>query len=165
MKFIATLVALGLMSICGKSSAEPKKVPRKNGADASVSDSSGSLPSYEKLLAAADANGDGRVSGAELEAFVIRYVKKQVAARFHRLDRDADGRVARAEVPGMVAARFARFDANGDGAFTAAELSEVMLRDASERCRAVFAQLDSDANGEVAVADATAARPVRVAKK
>jgi hypothetical protein len=163
MRFVATLVALGLMSICGKSSAEPKKTPRKNGAD-SLTESSSSLPSYEKLVAAADANGDGRVSAAELEAFVVRYVKKQVDARFRRLDRNADGRVARAEVPNMVAARFARFDANGDGAFTATELSERMVQEASERCRVVFERLDVDADGEVAVADASAARPVRVAE-
>jgi hypothetical protein len=162
MRFVATLVALGLMSICGKSSAEPKKAPRKNGAD-SLTESSSSLPSYEKLVAAADANGDGRVSAAELEAFVVRYVKKQVDARFRRLDRNADGRVARAEVPNMVAARFARFDANGDGAFTATELSERMVQEASERCRIVFERLDVDADGEVALADASAARPVRVA--
>jgi Ca2+-binding EF-hand superfamily protein len=162
MRFVATLVALGLMSICGKSSAEPKKTPRKNGAD-SLTESSSSLPSYEKLVAAADANGDGRVSAAELEAFVVRYVKKQVDARFRRLDRNADGRVARAEVPNMVAARFARFDANGDGAFTATELSERMVQEASERCRVVFERLDVDADGEVALADASAARPVRVA--
>ena len=165
MRFIATLVALGLMSVCGKSSAESKKAPRKNGADSgSVTESSSSLPSYEKLIAAADSNGDGRVSAAELEAFVVRHVKKQVDARFRRLDRNADGRVARAEVPNMVAARFARFDANGDGAFTATELSERMVQEASERCRVVFARLDADADGEVAVADASAARPVRVAE-
>jgi hypothetical protein len=166
MKFIATLVALGLMGVCGKSSAEPKKAPRKGGADSrSVTESSGSFPSYADLVAAADANGDGRVSGAELQAFVAGYVRKQVSARFRRLDKNADGRVARAEVPGMVAARFARFDTNGDGAFTSAELSEVMLRDAAERCRVVFERLDTDANGEVAVSDASAAQPVLVAEK
>lgn len=163
MRFIATLVALGLMSICGKSSAEPKKAASRKAK--SVTESSSSLPSYEKLIAAADTNGDGRVSAAELQAFVASYVKKQVDARFHRLDRNADGRVARSEVPSMVPARFARFDADGDGAFTAPELSEVMLRDASERCRAVFERLDTDANGEVAMADASAAKPVRVAEK
>ena len=162
MKIVATLLAFGLIGICGKSSAEPKKVPaRKN----PITDSSSSLPSYEKLVAAADANGDGRVSATELEAFVVSYVKKQTTARFHRLDRNADGRVARAEVPSMPAARFERFDANGDGSFTAAELSEVMLREASERCHVVFERLDSDANGEVELADASAAHPVRVAKK
>jgi Ca2+-binding EF-hand superfamily protein len=162
MKIIATLLAFGFLGICGKSSAEPKKMPARKH---SVTDSSSSLPSYDKLVAAADANGDGRVSAAELETFVVGYVKKQVAARFHRLDRNADGRVARAEVPNMVAARFERFDANGDGSFTAAELSEVMVGDASERCRMVFEKLDSDQSGEVDLADATAARPVRVAKK
>ncbi len=166
MKFIATLVALGLMAVCGKSSAEPKKAPRKTGTDErSVTESSSSLPSYAKLIAAADADGNGRVSGAELQAFVKRYVKKQVDARFHRLDRNADGRVARAEVPGMVAARFARFDANSDGAFTADELSDVMLREASERCRSVFERLDSDADGAIALADAQTAQPVEVAKR
>jgi hypothetical protein len=164
MKFIATLVALGLMSICGRSSADPKKAPRKNGADSRITESSSSLPSYAELVAAADANGDARVSGAELQAFVVRYVKKQVDARFRRLDRNADGHIERSEVPSMVAARFARFDANGDGSFTATELSEVMLREASERCQVVFERLDVDADGALAVADASATRPVRVAK-
>lgn len=65
----------------------------------------------------------------------------------------------------MAAARFARFDANGDGSFTATELSEVMLRDASERCHAVFDKLDVDENGELAMTDASATKPIRVAKK
>ena len=130
-----------------------------------MSVSSSSLPSYQRLIAAADANGDGKVSAAELHAFVSSYVKKQVDARFHRLDRNADGRVERAEVPSMQAARFARFDANGDGSFTEAELSGVMLRDAEKRCHAAFGRLDVDENGELAEADASATKPVRVAEK
>jgi Ca2+-binding EF-hand superfamily protein len=65
----------------------------------------------------------------------------------------------------MAAARFARFDSNADGSFTETELSATMREQALERCREVFARLDVDHDDAISGADATAARPERVAKR
>jgi hypothetical protein len=106
-------------------------------------------PSFEAVLGRADADGDGRVTGAELEAFVLSRVKLQIAARFRRLDRNQDGLVARSEVPTMDGARFARFDVNGDQRLVAAELERVIRSQALARCRSVFARLDLDRDGAI----------------
>jgi Ca2+-binding EF-hand superfamily protein len=166
MRFIATAFTFGLCSITARGHAEPKapSTPPNHAKSApSLKDSSDRL--YQELVAAADRDGDGTVSATELRALVMKYVEKQVAKRFERLDRDGDGRVTHSEVPNMVAARFERFDANGDGSFTRTELSAELTEQATERCRAVFARLDVDENETLSVADATAARPTRVAKR
>ena len=106
-----------------------------------------------RLLSAADANDDNRVSELELNRFVQYQVLRQVESRVPKLDRNRDGQVTRAEVPRMSAARFARFDLNDDGAFTVWELAQVMRQQALERCRVVFASLDADADGMLSTAD------------
>jgi hypothetical protein len=167
MRLIATAFTFGLCSISARGHAEPRasSTPPSHAKAAPSGKSSSSDRIYEELVAAADANGDGNVSNAELAALVIRHVHKQVAERFQRLDRNGDGRVTRSEVPTMLAARFERFDANGDGAFTVTELTATMREQAVERCRAVFARLDVDEDDALSVADATTARPTRVSKR
>lgn len=166
MRLIATMFTFGLCSLSARGHAEPRasSTPPNHAKTApSIKDSSDRI--YEELVAAADVDGDGNVSASELRSLVMKYVQKQVAKRFERLDRNDDGRVTHSEVPNMVAARFERFDANDDGSFTVTELSAAMTEQATERCRAVFARLDVDENEALSVADATAARPTRVSKR
>ena len=106
-----------------------------------------------RLLRAADANEDNRVSELELKRFVQYQVLRQVERRVPKLDSNGDGQVTRAEVPRMSTARFARFDLNDDGAFTVWELAQVMRRQALERCRHLFASLDADADGVLSISD------------
>ena len=166
MRLIATAFTFGLCSLSARGHAEPRATstpPSHAKAAPSLKDSSDRI--YEELVAAADVDGDGNVSAGELRSLVMKYVQKQVAKRFQRLDQNGDGRVTHSEVPNMVTARFERFDANRDGSFTMTELSVAMTEQASERCRAVFARLDVDANDALSAADATAARPTRVSKR
>jgi Ca2+-binding EF-hand superfamily protein len=110
-------------------------------------------PVSRALLDAADANGDAQVSTAELESLVQRHIQEQVQQRFRRLDRNADGRVSRSEVPSMKAARFARFDLDGNAFFTVAELAQVMEVTARRRCELVVARLDADGDGALTARD------------
>jgi Ca2+-binding EF-hand superfamily protein len=118
---------------------------------------------FTRLLLAADADHDARVSATELESFVVREVRRQATFRFRRLDRNGDGKVALAEVPTMAPARFRRFDANSDGSFTAAELAKVLLEQATARCPTVLARLDHDGDGTLSTADVE--RSLRVSKR
>lgn len=120
-------------------------------------------PALVKLLDAADANRDARVSRWELQRFVQRQILLQVEKRVLGLDRNGDGRVTRVEVPGMPATRFARFDLDRDGGFTLWELSRVMRAQALGRCALLFAELDIDGDGMLSRADLDASGDRRVA--
>jgi hypothetical protein len=167
MRRVVLALTFGLCVVSARASAEP----RAGGSRAKIKPTSAKAVtesgefSYSELVALADADGDERVSAAELDSLVHRQVQKQVEARFRRLDRNRDGRVAHDEVPSMVSARFARLDADRDGSFTLAELARVMHQRAAERCRTVFARLDVDRDGELSALDAESARPTRVSSR
>jgi Ca2+-binding EF-hand superfamily protein len=163
MRLIATAFTFGLCSISARGHAESRVATPPPSHAKSATDSSDRI--YEELVAAADADGNGSVSHAELASLVLRHVEKQAAERFQRLDRNADGRVTESEVPTMVPERFARFDSNRDGGFTLIELAKTLREQALQRCRAVFARLDVDKDEALSAADAGAARPTRVAKR
>ena len=163
MKRLATAFTFGLCTMSVRANAEPRNSPPPVDRAKNVL-AHGEQTLCQKLIAMADSDGNGQVTGTELLSIVRRYVQKQVAARFHRLDRNGDGRVARFEVPSMPAERFARFDANGDGTFTDGELEAVMHRDAAERCRRIFAELDADADGALSASDVRA-QEMRVSKR
>jgi EF-hand domain pair len=116
---------------------------------------------YAELVGVADADGDARVTHAELEALVLARVAREVESRFHRLDRNRDGQITRAEVPTMAPERFARFDLNGDARVVASELGNVVQRQALSRCRDVFARMDLDRNGVISVDDRESAETRR----
>ena len=74
--------------------------------------------------AAIDANSDGFLSADELTAMQLKAMESQAAAgataMIARLDTDADGKVSVAEMAARPAPElaFSRLDANGDGAIT-----------------------------------------------
>jgi hypothetical protein len=169
MKRLAAVVTFGVCAISGKVSAEHRATnppsQAKQGPSQGDELADRQDAAYTELVAAADADGNEQVNADELLSVVRTYVRKQVEARFRRLDRNRDGRVTRREVPSMHASRFARFDANADGAFTVVELERAMQHQAATRCRAVFARLDVDRDGELSALDAESARSARVSSR
>jgi Ca2+-binding EF-hand superfamily protein len=170
MKRLAALVTFGVCAISVKASAEPRATSSASHAKTAPTSDVDLLAgredtAYAEIVATADADGDEQVTSGELLSVVRRYVQRQVAARFARLDRNRDGLVTRSEVPSMVAARFARFDSDASGAFTAIELDRVMQQQAASRCRAVFARLDVDRDGELSMLDAGGTRSARVSSR
>lgn len=72
-------------------------------------------------------------------------------------DANQDGTITQAEMRASVAQRFAKMDANGDGKIDKAD------REARQAER--FKKLDTDGSGEVSLAEMTAAREARQAKR
>ena len=125
----------------------------------------------------ADANGDGLIQMAEIEA--------QAEQRFARLDLDGNGAITQAEatearekMKAMMAERraggegkrrggrggrggdgamFERADANGDGQLTFAEFSAPMMQR--------FAQHDANGDGAISAEERAAAREARKAAR
>jgi Ca2+-binding EF-hand superfamily protein len=168
MKRLAAVVTFGVCAISVEASAEHRATSSASHAKTAPTSNDELLAredaAYAEIVATADADGDEQVTSVELLSVVRRHVQRQVAARFARLDRNRDGLVTRSEVPTMVAARFARFDSDASGAFTALELERVMQQQAASRCRAVFARLDVDRDGELSMLDASGT-PARVSSR
>ncbi len=108
-------------------------------------------------FAAADADGDGRLTADEMKA--------HRAARIADLDADKDGRIsaeemiardmkeAEARIRARVGKMMERMDADGDGALTAAEVMAMPMP--GER---MFGWLDKDGDGAVSKAEFDTAR-------
>ncbi|RFC66535.1 hypothetical protein DYI37_01310 [Fulvimarina endophytica] len=74
-------------------------------------------------LKAADADGNGELSTAELEDMVLKQMVERRAQRMtKRLDANGDGTVTLAEVEDRQAKRFAFLDRNGDGKLERSEM-------------------------------------------
>ena len=71
---------------------------------------------------AMDANGDGVVSFEEAKAAREAKREERARARFNRQDANGDGVVTVDEIGGRAAKMFERLDANGDGVVTRDEL-------------------------------------------
>ena len=81
---------------------------------------------------AADANRDGRLEGAEVEAgraSARRAAREAVRERWSAADKDGDGAISQAEASESMPAlakRFGDFDANGDGKVSRDEIHSAM---------------------------------------
>lgn len=112
---------------------------------------------------AVDADKDGKVTQAELQAFR--------AAEVAGIDADKDGKITAAELKAMHMVRLearatemadrmiARLDSDGDGALTAAELA------ARPAPAGMFDRIDADADGAVTEAEIAAAREKMMAMR
>ena len=114
-----------------------------------------------------DANGDGTVTQAEMQAHGARM--------FDRMDSNNDGAINAADRTARQAERFARLDDNGDGEVTQAEMrtahearrAERQARMAerrekmADRAEERFAALDTDKSGGLSQAEMSAARGKR----
>lgn len=120
-----------------------------------------------------DANGDGKIAKAELNAAVSKRttaaeaaLKKQQEENFRKLDTDKNSQLSLAEFQaavtikpktGLADQRLQQFDANKDGVVTAAEFRSPML--------ARFDQLDTNKDGKISAAEAKAAAPRQTASR
>jgi Ca2+-binding EF-hand superfamily protein len=103
-----------------------------------------------------DADGDGRVTAAEIEAYR--------AARFAELDADGNGQVSRQEFMDHAAVRageragtmFDRLDADGDGALSRDAIEA--RRGAGPDLERMIARFDADGDGAISEAEMAQAR-------
>jgi Ca2+-binding EF-hand superfamily protein len=86
------------------------------------------LPAFDRLLARADANADGKLDVAELRALAekIRPLTQAGQARFQALDRNRDGSISREEFTGQPQL-FDRIDADRDGSISPEEARKAFL--------------------------------------
>jgi Ca2+-binding EF-hand superfamily protein len=100
-------------------------------------------PAFEKI----DADGDGQITKAELEAMGV--------ARFEKVDADGDGFITQAEVEIQQSDRAAkraarmmeRLDADEDGRISLAEMQK------SPRANKMFDRVDADGDGVITKAE------------
>ncbi|WP_371059828.1 hypothetical protein [Rhodosalinus sp. 5P4] len=105
---LGALAALALTSAAGAARAQ---------------DGARETPRFEAL----DADGDGTLSPAELEAAAERRRAERIARMVARLDMNGDGALDRAELAARRGAdrMFTRLDANSDGALTRQEFAAI----------------------------------------
>ncbi len=114
------------------------------------------MPMFEEMFAQVDADGDGKVTKEEFEAFR--------AARFAAADTDGDGKLSPEEMEAAREARrmervrgmITRLDTDGDGLLSAEELAAGAPRRGPE---AMFGMLDADEDGALTLEEMQAGRP------
>jgi len=67
------------------------------------------------MVTEADASGDGNISLAEFETIYLQMVRNKMVDAFQRLDEDGDGVVTQAEMDGKFGNVVERMDRNDDG--------------------------------------------------
>lgn len=73
----------------------------------------------------ADADGDGAVSFAEMQAMMLARMEERMRSRFDAMDANGDGVIAKDEMmAGPPVDMFDRFDQNGDGVVTREEVDQ-----------------------------------------
>lgn len=75
-------------------------------------------------VTALDADKDGKISAEELAAERIKAVTEEAQRMVDRLDTDKDGKLSAAELAAMPVPGFDRLDHNGDGVLDQAELAQ-----------------------------------------
>ncbi|AWB47943.1 hypothetical protein HYN69_04910 [Gemmobacter aquarius] len=155
-----TVLAALMLSVLGGVSLGGAAFAR--GADGmEMGDGMGPMAMFD--FAAVDADKDGKVTEAELQAFR--------AAEVAGIDADKDGKITAAELKAMHMVRLearatemadrmiARLDADGDGTLTAAELA------ARPAPAGMFGRIDADGDGAVTEAEIAAAREKMMAMR
>lgn len=99
-------------------------------------------------IMAADTDGDGKVSRAEMSATAER--GRDPAKLFDRMDRNGDGYLDATEIRDALTRRFRRMDRNGDGILTPDERMAGRTRRGAARPGA--AQSDADADDPAGMA-------------
>jgi Ca2+-binding EF-hand superfamily protein len=126
-----SLSVVVLLQACA-STAEPPAADRvrvdANGDGIITREEAQAYPRLATHFDAADANRDGRLEGAEIEAGLQsarREARTAIRERWMAADKDGDGAISQAEanesMPGL-ANRFAEFDTDGDGKITRDEI-------------------------------------------
>ncbi|MEO1015302.1 MAG: hypothetical protein AAFX08_08975 [Pseudomonadota bacterium] len=115
---VIAVLSLGLVT---SGLAQNREIMRQLKADGQVPVSA-FVAAAEERASELDADGDGFVTKAEMEAHRDEMRKKLEAKRFP--DADEDGVVSEAEFLDAARARFSRLDANEDGVLSKEEMPE-----------------------------------------
>jgi len=110
----------------------------------------------------ADANKDSIVTLTEMKQGAEARRAQHRANRFSQLDKNADGRVTKDEVPRMPERRFTALDTNNDGAISEVELAAAPKPEADRAgagkrgpaAERLLARLDADKDGQLTRAEA-----------
>ena len=137
MKYIATLVAVGIASAAILAVAAPEghegrgqgmerlKQADTNGDGMISRDEAKALPRLLRHFDEIDTDGNGQITAEEMRAFHEKRRDQKRAEHWKKLDTNGDGRVsfdeAKANAP-RLAEHFKEIDANGDGFITPDEL-------------------------------------------
>jgi len=81
-------------------------------------------PKAEKRVLRLDADGDGVVTSAEIDAYLNKGIERRKERLMSRLDADKDGKITQGEVDAFIEALFNDADSDHDGAVTLAEARE-----------------------------------------
>ncbi|MFV0359054.1 EF-hand domain-containing protein [Tropicimonas sp.] len=121
----------------------------------------GDRPGFEQI----DADGDGRITPAEMQA----YPAAHRAARFRAADADGDGRITAQEMTAaiqveradrearIVQSMMARLDTDKDGAVSEAEMAAAAPMRNANRGERFLARFDADKDGAISVEEFAAA--------
>ncbi len=104
-------IALLMLPVAAPAPAEPGAPPAPGGLSLDRF-----LARQTERIMAADSDGDGRVSRAELSALARN--GRDPARRFDAMDADHDGYLDRAEIQAALTRRFRRMDRDGNGVLT-----------------------------------------------
>jgi hypothetical protein len=140
MRFVPLMACLSLTVLVQAcmSSTEPTAADRPmvdaNGDGIITREEAQVYPRLATHFDAADANRDGRLEGAEVEAgrdTAKREARAAIRERWNAADKDGDGSISQAEANESMprlGKRFGDFDANGDGKISREEIHLFMLQ-------------------------------------
>jgi hypothetical protein len=140
MRFVPLMACLSLTVLVQAcmSSTEPTAADRPmvdaNGDGIITREEAQVYPRLATHFDAADANRDGRLEGAEIEAgrdTAKREARAAIRERWNAADKDGDGAISQAEANEAMprlGKRFGDFDANGDGKISREEIHLFMLQ-------------------------------------
>jgi Ca2+-binding EF-hand superfamily protein len=136
----AMLIAVAA-SACATSPDKPSCYAADANRDGVISrEEAQSIPRLAGQFDTADANKDGQIDAAEMEAYrttVRTEARSRAQARWKAADKDGDGALSRAEAEASMprlAENFDRFDANGDGRLERSEMHDFRKSHERHRC-------------------------------
>jgi hypothetical protein len=130
-RILSALVVSGLaLAVAGSAIARPHGLGEHSRGDVSgklLRDGNGQIALADaeaqaaKRAATIDANGDGTITSAELQAYQQQQREARAAKRLARFDSNGDGVVSTEEYAVAQTARLSKLDANADGVVSADE--------------------------------------------
>jgi Ca2+-binding EF-hand superfamily protein len=127
---IACLAALAGAGTAMAASSEPNMPTGERAFNFLDSNKDGKLtldeikPKAEKRVLRLDADSDGAVTAAEVDAYLAKGIERRKTRLMSRLDGDKDGKITEAEISGFIEALFNGVDSDHDGTVTLAEARE-----------------------------------------
>jgi Ca2+-binding EF-hand superfamily protein len=138
---LAAVLIAATASACATSPDKPNCYAADANRDGVISrEEAQSIPRLAGQFDTADANKDGKIDTAEMEAYratVRTEARARVQARWKAADKNGDGALSREEAQASMprlAGNFDKFDANGDGRIEPGELHDFRRIHEKHRC-------------------------------